>query len=122
MHVALLGDFPEDLEHPRGGVESVAACLAAGLVRSGVELSIVRYGAAASGDTRHPQLGCRMIGLPRIRPAGLTFSTITPFAVDRVLDMCRTTVNVWSDSCGCAVVDRFAQDSEEVESLLEKTG
>lgn len=26
-------------------------------------------------------------------------------AVDRVLDMSRTTVNVWSDSCGCAVVD-----------------
>jgi len=28
-------------------------------------------------------------------------------AVDRVLDMCRTTVNVWSDSCGCAVLARF---------------
>jgi Na+/H+-dicarboxylate symporter len=28
-------------------------------------------------------------------------------AVDRVLDMCRTCVNVWSDSCGCAVVARF---------------
>lgn len=28
-------------------------------------------------------------------------------AVDRVLDMCRTSVNVWSDSCGCAVLDRF---------------
>ncbi len=28
-------------------------------------------------------------------------------AVDRVLDMCRTSVNVWSDACGCAVVDRF---------------
>jgi proton glutamate symport protein len=28
-------------------------------------------------------------------------------AVDRVLDMCRTSVNVWSDSCGCAVVNRF---------------
>jgi Na+/H+-dicarboxylate symporter len=28
-------------------------------------------------------------------------------AVDRVLDMCRTSVNVWSDSCGCAVMDRF---------------
>ena len=27
-------------------------------------------------------------------------------AVDRVLDMCRTTVNVWSDSCGCAVLHR----------------
>ena len=26
-------------------------------------------------------------------------------AVDRVLDMGRTAVNVWSDSCGCAVVD-----------------
>jgi len=28
-------------------------------------------------------------------------------AVDRVLDMGRTAVNVWSDSCGCAVVSRF---------------
>ncbi len=28
-------------------------------------------------------------------------------AVDRVLDMCRTGVNVWSDSCGCAVVARL---------------
>jgi Na+/H+-dicarboxylate symporter len=28
-------------------------------------------------------------------------------AVDRVLDMCRTTVNVWSDACGCAVVARL---------------
>ena len=25
----------------------------------------------------------------------------------RVLDMARTCVNVWSDSCGCAVVARF---------------
>ena len=31
-------------------------------------------------------------------------------AVDRVLDMCRTSVNVWSDSCGCAVVERFEGD------------
>lgn len=28
-------------------------------------------------------------------------------AVDRVLDMCRTAVNVWSDSCGAAVVARL---------------
>ena len=28
-------------------------------------------------------------------------------AVDRVLDMGRTSVNVWSDSCGCAVVERL---------------
>lgn len=25
-------------------------------------------------------------------------------AVDRVLDMCRTSVNVWSDSCGCTII------------------
>jgi Na+/H+-dicarboxylate symporter len=38
-------------------------------------------------------------------------------AVDRVLDMCRTSVNVWSDSCGCAVVaqleSRSAKDAPE---------
>ncbi len=33
-------------------------------------------------------------------------------AVDRVLDMCRTSVNVWSDSCGCAVIQRFATDEK----------
>lgn len=33
-------------------------------------------------------------------------------AVDRVLDMCRTAVNVWSDSCGCAVVDKVTQPTE----------
>lgn len=33
-------------------------------------------------------------------------------AVDRVLDMCRTTVNVWSDACGCAVVSRFDSADE----------
>jgi Na+/H+-dicarboxylate symporter len=34
-------------------------------------------------------------------------------AVDRVLDMCRTTVNVWSDSCGCAVLDRLEGNGED---------
>ena len=28
-------------------------------------------------------------------------------AVDRILDMCRTTVNVFSDSCGAVVVGRL---------------
>lgn len=31
-------------------------------------------------------------------------------AVDRVLDMCRTTVNVWGDAVGAAVVDRWSTD------------
>jgi Na+/H+-dicarboxylate symporter len=30
-------------------------------------------------------------------------------AVDRVLDMARTTVNVWSDACGCAVVESLEE-------------
>ena len=30
-------------------------------------------------------------------------------AVDRVLDMCRTSVNVWSDSCGCSVIERLTR-------------
>lgn len=38
-------------------------------------------------------------------------------AVDRVLDMCRTTVNVWSDSCGCAVVQRFDQSVDSAEAV-----
>lgn len=32
-------------------------------------------------------------------------------AVDRVLDMCRTSVNVWSDSCGCAVVAQWEPEA-----------
>ncbi len=34
-------------------------------------------------------------------------------AVDRVLDMCRTTVNVWSDSIAAAVIGRFADELED---------
>lgn len=34
-------------------------------------------------------------------------------AVDRVLDMARTTVNVWSDACGCAVLARFEDVPDE---------
>jgi Na+/H+-dicarboxylate symporter len=35
-------------------------------------------------------------------------------AVDRVLDMARTSINVWSDTCGCAVVARFETAVEPV--------
>ncbi|MCL4206825.1 MAG: dicarboxylate/amino acid:cation symporter [Pirellulaceae bacterium] len=34
-------------------------------------------------------------------------------AVDRVLDMCRTSVNVWSDACGCAVIARLQPPGDE---------
>ena len=39
----------------------------------------------------------KSVGLP-LEGVGLIL------AVDRILDMCRTTVNVWSDSCGAAVI------------------
>ncbi len=35
-------------------------------------------------------------------------------AVDRVLDMYRTSINVWSDSTACAVVARFEPDASHV--------
>jgi proton glutamate symport protein len=57
------------------------------------------------------------IGAAAIPMAGLVMLTIVLtavglplegvgliLAVDRILDMCRTTVNVWSDSCGAAVI------------------
>ncbi len=46
-------------------------------------------------------------------------------AVDRVLDMCRTMVNVWSDSCGCALISSFESasdaDGNSMDSLAEST-
>ena len=39
-------------------------------------------------------------------------------AVDRVLDMARTTVNVWSDSCGCAVVDAL-ENRDAPQAVIE---
>lgn len=37
-------------------------------------------------------------------------------AVDRILDMCRTTVNIFSDSCGAVIIAR----SEGEQGVLEK--
>ncbi|MGD8859698.1 MAG: dicarboxylate/amino acid:cation symporter [Myxococcales bacterium] len=39
-------------------------------------------------------------------------------AVDRVLDMCRTTVNVWSDSTCAAVIDRVEHDLPPVDATV----
>jgi proton glutamate symport protein len=46
------------------------------------------------------------VGLP-VEGVGLIM------AVDRILDMARTGVNVWSDSIACAVVDRFTATPPE---------
>ncbi|MDE2954071.1 MAG: cation:dicarboxylase symporter family transporter, partial [Gemmatimonadota bacterium] len=35
-------------------------------------------------------------------------------AVDRILDMFRTTVNVWSDSCGTALIARYQGEKLDI--------
>ncbi|MEO8271646.1 MAG: cation:dicarboxylase symporter family transporter, partial [Aureliella sp.] len=41
-------------------------------------------------------------------------------AVDRVLDMLRTSVNVWSDCCGATVVERLTLTQSTQPSLAEQ--
>lgn len=43
-------------------------------------------------------------------------------AVDRVLDMARTSVNVWSDACGCAVVETLENQSLPTRPSGQTTG
>jgi Na+/H+-dicarboxylate symporter len=47
------------------------------------------------------------IGLP-LEGVGLIL------AVDRILDMCRTTVNVWSDSCGAVIIAKTEGETLKV--------
>jgi Na+/H+-dicarboxylate symporter len=54
------------------------------------------------------------VGLP-LEAVGLII------AVDRVLDMARTSVNVWSDACGCAVLNRFDPDPSPIPPELAAT-
>ncbi|MDZ7766628.1 MAG: dicarboxylate/amino acid:cation symporter [Melioribacteraceae bacterium] len=49
------------------------------------------------------------VGLP-LEGVGLILS------VDRILDMCRTTVNVWSDSCGAALIAKTEGESLNVDT------
>jgi len=67
------------------------------------------------------------IGAAAVPMAGLVMMTIILSAVglplegialilpvDRLLDMCRTTVNVWSDSCGAAVIAKSENEELKV--------
>lgn len=97
--------------------EVVAVMFIANLT-PGVDLSlgeqiIIAYTAllASIGAAGIPHAGLVMmliilqaVGLP-VEKQGLII------AVDRVLDMSRTVVNVWSDSCGCAVISRFEAET-----------
>jgi len=92
----------------------VVAVLFIAQAMPGIELSFVQQVTvaftaliASVGAAGIPHAGLVMmaivlqaVGLP-VEAQGIII------AVDRVLDMCRTSVNVWSDSCGCAVIDRM---------------
>jgi len=62
---------------------------------------------ASVGAAGIPHAGLVMMAIV-LQAVGLPLETQgIIIAVDRVLDMCRTSVNVWSDSCGCVVLARF---------------
>ena len=62
---------------------------------------------ASVGAAGIPHAGLVMMAIV-LQAVGLPVETQgVIIAVDRVLDMCRTSVNVWSDSCGCAVLARL---------------
>ena len=87
---------------------------------SGIELSLAQQFVvaltallASIGAAGIPHAGLVMMVII-LQAVGLpTESQGMIIAVDRVLDMCRTAVNVWSDSCGCAVVSRYEALGEE---------
>lgn len=68
--------------------------------------------AASIGAAGVPMAGMVMLGTI-LHALGMPLEGVGyVLAVDRVLDMCRTTVNVWSDSCGCAMIARTEGESE----------
>jgi proton glutamate symport protein len=71
----------------------LASIGAAGIPHAGTVMLVVVLGA---------------VGLP-------TDAVLVLFAVDRILDMGRTTVNVWSDSVGAAVIDRWESGTTGVQ-------
>jgi len=69
-------------------------------------LVVVTALAASIGAAGIPMAGLVMIGII-LKAIGLPLEAVGYIlAVDRLLDMCRTTVNVWSDSCGAVVIAR----------------
>jgi len=80
----------------------------------GVELSFVSQMVvvitallASIGAAGIPMAGLVMMSIV-LTAVGLPLEGVgLIIAVDRVLDMCRTTVNVWSDSCGTMVIGKL---------------
>lgn len=88
MRIAMVSEFPEDLDHPTGGVEAVAACLARGLVAGGVDLTVIRFGAlnAPAHEAAVAQAtSIPILRVPRYRPGTFTNWLISPFEIGRVV-------------------------------------
>ena len=85
----------------------------------GVELSFIQQALvvitallASIGAAGIPMAGLVMISVI-LTAVGLPLEGVgLILAVDRVLDMCRTTVNVWSDTCGAALIARSEGERE----------
>ena len=60
------------------------------------------------GDTIFAALGAIRVNMLR---SGLTALGII-IGVDRLLDMCRTAVNVWGDAVGARIITQLAPDEE----------
>ncbi len=104
--------------------ESVAAVFIAQVY--GIELSLMQQVVvfltatlAAVGAAGIPSAGLVTMAIV-LNAVGLPLEGIGMIlAVDRILDMCRTTVNVWGDTVGCAVIARL--EGDDVPSQLRKT-
>jgi proton glutamate symport protein len=69
-------------------------------------LVVVTALGASIGAAGVPMAGLVMMSII-LKALGLPLEAVGYIlAVDRILDMCRTSVNVWSDSCGVAVIAR----------------
>lgn len=98
--------------------EAVAAIFIANAL--GVDLSfsqqliiVVTATLAAIGAAGVPSAGLvtMIIVLESVNLPGEAYGLVV--AVDRILDMCRTTVNVWGDAIGAAVVDGAPGEARE---------
>jgi len=100
--------------------ESVAAVFIAQVY--GIDLSLMQQvlvfltaTLAAVGAAGIPSAGLVTMAIV-LNAVGLPLEGIGMIlAVDRLLDMCRTTVNVWGDTVGCAVVSRLEGEEVPVE-------
>ena len=77
-------------------------------------LVVVTALAASIGAAGVPMAGLVMMSII-LKALGLPLEAVGYIlAVDRILDMCRTSVNVWSDSCGVAVIARSEGETDIV--------